>query len=46
MEEFADAIEAFWWAVPKELLVDDSIDLDVPDEIAKGHRKDMEAMAP
>jgi hypothetical protein len=45
VEEFAGAIEAFWRAVPKELLMDDSIDLDVPDEIAKGHRKDMEALA-
>lgn len=44
VEEFAGSIEAFWRALPKELHVEDGIDLDVPDEIAKGHRKDMEAL--
>lgn len=46
VEEFADAIEAFWQALPEELLFDPSVDLEVPDEIAKGHRKDMAALAP
>lgn len=45
VEEFADAIEVFWRSVPNELLVDDRIDFDVPDEIAKGQRKDIEASA-
>jgi hypothetical protein len=40
LEGFAEAIEAFWRALPSVLLIDDSIDLDVPDEIARAHRKD------
>lgn len=42
VEEFADAIEEFWRALPAELLFDASVELKVPDEIAKGLRKDVE----
>jgi hypothetical protein len=45
LEEFAEAIEAFWRALPTELVFDASVDLNVPDEIAKGQRKDAEAQA-
>jgi hypothetical protein len=45
VEEFADAIEAFWRALPTELVFDASGDLNVPDEIAKGYRRDAEAEA-
>lgn len=45
VEEFADAIEAFWRALPTELVFDASVELNLPDEIAKGHRKDAEAAA-
>lgn len=41
--EFADAVEVFWRVLPAELVFDAGTDLYVPDEIAKGYRKDMEA---
>lgn len=40
LDEFSDAIESFWRTLPKELVFDFSQDLDAPDEICKGYRKD------
>lgn len=40
LDEFADAIEAFWRTLPTELVFDFSQSFHVPDEFDKGYRRD------